>query len=53
MCIALSLHTHPGKKFMACDWQHDLKSLINYIKTHSERQDATIGNRHELKLTAS
>ena len=49
MCIALSLHTHPGEKFMACDWQHDLKSLINYIKTHSERQDATIGNRHELK----
>jgi len=34
MCIALSLHTHPGEKFMACDWQHDLKSLVNYIKTH-------------------
>jgi hypothetical protein len=49
MRIALSLHTHPGEKFMACDWQHDLKSLINYIKTHSERQDMTIGNRHELK----
>src|SRR4029078_3115665 len=49
MCIALSLHTHPGEKFMACGWQHDLKSLINYIKTHSERQDATIANRHELK----
>ena len=34
MRIALSLHTHPGEKFMACDWQHDLKSLVNYIKTH-------------------
>ena len=49
MRIALSLHTHRGKKFMARDWQHDLMSLVNYIKTHSEQQDITIGNSHKVK----
>ena len=49
MRIALSLHTHPEKKFMARDWQHDLMSLVNYIKTHSEQQDITIGNSHKVK----
>lgn len=49
MRIGLNFYSQPGVKFTVGNWQHDLKSLVSFIKIRSEQQDTTIGDRHELK----